>query len=1078
MAENFADQTLLSDVETSDELVVVRSGDTYRMTAGTIRSGLSGGGGGDSTTANVNGITLSLSGTTLTLTASRESASDLSTDIDLTTLEEWRGAWRDLSGQTIRAGDIVEHTGRYYISRVEHVRQQNGPDTQSANYALINNWGGTFDASGYYHAGSIVLYSGNLWVNSEDVLASDPNPDLTTNTKWHRLSPFSGTEIATLLEGLTGDDRLDASTLRNFPVATAAQAGVIEIASNTEADTGTDSARAMTPATVRRQTGTQVTPAERSANTPETSVRRFSPADIVAMIGAHATAGGLSSDEVLALFATWARVADTSRIPAAKLDTSVVLTNELTTAIADFRTETQIDNLITTALAGLDAVTNAGVYDNATAYEAGALVRHGGNGTQATYLCIVDAPASVPGSEPGVGTDWENSWYRVGYEDGPPNAITGASASGRTVTFTRESGRNPLEVNFPVTDRSERGERITFQAVAAGDTDAEAQPIATNPLSVVHGDGANSILSNVSGNDVTVAAGLYIVKVQSMVTPGGNTGQQRDQSFRIDIRNASDNSVLAQTTSPSLVGTAAQRASAIALVDLDADTAINHYIDRSQLAIAANWTITYYRWGENEDTGVGNVRTVELGRYTVATDQSSVVFADTGVAAPTDIDPEDTFLFTYEEELIVANLDFSGRQLLAAERREAGSTAQSGTLELSTVSDSYNISRNAAGNFVIAAFNDQLYANQTYIFEILRAPRGERGPAGGWGPPTDIGTATFDLDGTAQQVALTDSGSEAIVCPADGYIIAIISIPTLSIVGQVTWVLAADLRDARANTAISAGLYTNTDNEILLGVGAQSGASTGNEVIIQHIGSTTDETDASASPVIRPSIARFDVTGDLTPDIGSIAGDVYNYSLAISQSGHASAARIVGFAGTSLTPSSVAVLATVSDLHSETGTVTIPAGTRLASAGDTYTIRLEVYTQGETPATDNPRIYHDARIVAHAQTATVHFGTVLSTEGAADADFATDDILTRGATAGSYTVSGIPSDTNLYRVYWAVPQSLAQPTSWTTSGFDVTSTIDDAVARTVGGVAYNFYLSEADSPYDSSGNGLIYMVST
>ena len=1027
-------------------------------------------------TLRVINIRPSLSGTTLTISLDRAAGADLVGTVDLGVLEEWRGSWGDLAGETIRAGDILEHTGRYYICRSDHTRQQNGPDTNSRLFALINNWGGAYSGNGFYHSGSIVSYNTALWVNDSDVLDSDPNPDDTTNTKWHRLSPLGLSDITTLLEGATGDDRLDASAaLRNLPQASTTRSGVIEIATDAEGDTGTDGGRAMTPEGVRRQTGPQVSAAERMASPAETAIRRFSPADIVNMIGQHG--GGLSQADVLALFSTWARATSTERIPANRLDSDVVLSAELTAAIANFQTATQVNALITTALNALDAITGGDPWDLGTAYTAGTLVRHGGSGTQATYLCIADVGANTAASEPGVGADWRTSWWRIGFEDGPPNALVGAAAAGRTVTFTRESGQNPIEVNFPVTDRTERGERITFQALATGATDAEAQPIATNPLSVVHGLGANQILSNVTGNDVTVAAGLYIVKLQALATPGGTGGAARDVTLRLDVRDASDDSVLSESTSPALMGTNAQRISALGLLDLDADTAVNFFIVRSNLALAANFTITLYRWGENEGTGLGNVRAVSLGSYTPAADVDPDTWADTGVALPSEIDPQDTFRSFVGSSSGAFTVTFTGAEILAATVYEAGATGTGGSLAF-LISDDYAFSRNAAGNLVVNAMNSGLFTDEIFRFEILRAPRGERGPAGrsGWGPPVDLGTATFDLDGNVAQVALTDGDSNAIVAPADGYVIAVITVPTLGIVGQISWLLAADLREADVDDQLSASLYTNSDNEIIFAASAQSGASMNNEIIIQHIGTTTDQSDAAAGPVILPSIARFDVTGDLTPNVGSIAGNVYDYDLAISQSGHASAARIVGFAGTGLNPSTVAVLATVTNLHAETGRVTIPAGVMLAAAGDIYTIRLEVYTAGQTPATDQPRIYHDARIVARAVAATVHFGFVQASEDETDIDFSTDDILTRGAVAGDYTVTGIPG-TGDYRVYWAVPTSLAQPTNWVTSGFNVNSSIEAGVDRTIDGVDYTVYLSVADSPFDASGNGTTYTVS-
>ncbi|MCY4318379.1 MAG: hypothetical protein OXE76_04145 [Alphaproteobacteria bacterium] len=1034
-------------------------------------------------TLRVINIRPTLNGTTLTISLDRATGVDLVGTVDLAALEEWRGSWGDLAGQNIRAGDILEHTGRYYICRADHLRQQNGPDTNSRLFALINNWGGAYSANGFYHSGTIVTYNNALWANDSDVLDSDPNPDDATNTKWHRLSPLSLNDITTLLEGASGDDRLDASAaLRNFPVASADAAGIIELATNAEADAGADGTRAMTPAAVRRQIGPRISQAEIAAAVPETNVRQTSPSDIVGLIAEHA--GGLTQTQVLALFAVWARVDDNSTIPVAKLPADVVLSAELSAAIANFQTAMQVNALITTALNGLDALTGGDPWNGGTAYTAGSVVRHGGAGTQATYLCIADVAANVAASEPGVGADWRTSWWRIGFEEGPPNALVGATVAGRTVTFQRESTTNPLELNFPVEDRTERGESITMRAQASAQAAFEARPIAADPLSVVLGEGANSILSGVNGNDVMVAAGFYLVKAIANVTPAGGTGAMRDGAYKFDVRDASDDSVLSPSTTGAIIEGGAQELAAIALLNLPADTLVNHQVQRTTLAFAANWTITYWRYGEAVQTGIGNVQAAPIGAYTPAAQVADAIWADTGIAAPATVDNEDMFFVAFD----VGAADFgrggfTGAALNATPRVEAGAALDDTDdrfrvrfLHGQSTQGEVLLSRNAAGNFVIGSSFDFLETDNTFYIYQLRAPRGERGLPGrdGWGPPTLLGTAMFDLDGTAQQLALTDGEGNAIVIPESGRIITTTSIPTLGIEGKVEWYLAEDLRNADMNGALSAGFYTNDDNELLVELAVQSGMSSGNRIIVEHIGDTTEQSDAGTA--ILPSIARFDVTGDLTPSVGSIAGNVYEYDASISQSGHASAARIVGFPGSAIDPAAVTVLATLDDLHSESGRVTIPAGVQLAEAGDTYTIRLEVYTAGQDPATTQPRIYHDARIRAVAATARVHFGFVQASEDETDIDFSTDDIDTRGVVAGDYMVSGIP-DAGEFRVYWAVPTSAVQPRNWLVGGVNFNSTIDAPVEQTIDGVAYNVYLSVTDSPFDSSGNGTTYVVS-
>ena len=97
-------------------------------------------------------------------------------------------------------------------------------------------------------------------------------------------------EIITLIEGETGDDRLDANRLRNVPTAPPAasesEAGIVELADGTETSTGTDNAKAVSPSRLRGEVGAVATNDEVDAGT-ETGVRRFSPASIKRAAEAH-----------------------------------------------------------------------------------------------------------------------------------------------------------------------------------------------------------------------------------------------------------------------------------------------------------------------------------------------------------------------------------------------------------------------------------------------------------------------------------------------------------------------------------------------------------------------------------------------------------------------------------------------------------------------------------------------------------------------------------------------------------------------------------------------------------------------
>ena len=236
----------------------------------------------------------------------------------------------------------------------------------------------------------------------------------------------------------------------------------------------------------------------------------------------------------------------------------------------------------------------------------------------------------------------------------------------------------------------------------------------------------------------------------------------------------------------------------------------------------------------------------------------------------------------------------------------------------------------------------------------------------------------------------------------------------------------------------------------------------------------------------QPIITQFDITGTRRVAAGTnIGGNTYRYAAEVSQPGHVSAARIVGFSTSAgnpispISPSSRTVLATLaagSYAHAS-GEVTIPNGIRLANAGDLYTLRLEVYVTGQTVGTDRPFAYHDFHIEAQADSGRTHFFHILSTEAAADYVPADDDISTAHGVAGNWEVTGIP-DSGMHRIGWAVPTSDLQPVRWEQGGTDISPTIETAVARTIGGVDYNIYLLAAANAVTDAYNGQTIVVST
>ena len=219
------------------------------------------------------------------------------------------------------------------------------------------------------------------------------------------------------------------------------------------------------------------------------------------------------------------------------------------------------------------------------------------------------------------------------------------------------------------------------------------------------------------------------------------------------------------------------------------------------------------------------------------------------------------------------------------------------------------------------------------------------------------------------------------------------------------------------------------------------------------------------TPEVDPYITEFTLSGDTTPAAGDIGGNTYNYTTAVAHGDNVSAARIVGFAGTS--PSgAVTVLATLSgnDLLHSTGSFTIPGTVNLAANG-VYTTRLEVYTTGQTVGTDTPTTQQDRRIVAHAPaTALYHWGQVQTdsndssaSDTAARVVFATHDTETGNTLASQYEVQ-LPNDSNNYQNYLFVKSDQTQPTGFRTGGLDASNSWNAAVDRTINGVDYKAYI--------------------
>ncbi|MYA87747.1 MAG: hypothetical protein F4X97_04730 [Boseongicola sp. SB0662_bin_57] len=125
----------------------------------------------------------------------------------------------------------------------------------------------------------------------------------------------------------------------------------------------------------------------------------------------------------------------------------------------------------------------------------------------------------------------------------------------------------------PAGDLQARVERINFGNVTSGSSDVELTPSAGG-ISVVNGAGDPSILSGISGNDFTVAAGVYLVNVH------GDFNASSNVTIGFDVRRASDDAELDQSNTVFVRSTRNIHTSRILLV-LAADTAVNFFATRS-----------------------------------------------------------------------------------------------------------------------------------------------------------------------------------------------------------------------------------------------------------------------------------------------------------------------------------------------------------------------------------------------------------------------------------------------------------------------------------------------------------------
>ena len=130
----------------------------------------------------------------------------------------YRGEWSTLSGQTIRVGDIVSWLEDFYICHREHESSASiGPDDDDT-YLILNNFHPSGWSNRFYHAGTTLVHSDQVWFADEQVVRGDPEPGTQTNHKWRQITGATEADIEALRQEIH-DLSLGASTTRATFVA-------------------------------------------------------------------------------------------------------------------------------------------------------------------------------------------------------------------------------------------------------------------------------------------------------------------------------------------------------------------------------------------------------------------------------------------------------------------------------------------------------------------------------------------------------------------------------------------------------------------------------------------------------------------------------------------------------------------------------------------------------------------------------------------------------------------------------------------------------------------------------------------
>ncbi|MCY3878074.1 MAG: hypothetical protein OXF74_02705 [Rhodobacteraceae bacterium] len=602
-----------------------------------------------------------------------------------------------------------------------------------------------------------------------------------------------------------------------------------------------------------------------------------------------------------------------------------------------------------------------------SAYAMHDVVRRVAGGGIAFYLARTAVAAGNSAvTAPGTGSAWRTSWHRIGWTDGAPSSHTGAPSYADGVLTITDRGGTDHQVSLPLlSSASERVESIAFADLTNARTDVELTPTAGS-IGTVLGDGGAEILSDISGNDFTLAPGLFLIDLSCEIT-AGSVSNARNASIIYNLRRSSDDMMFAGGSFTTTRAAADwHRVSTYAAIVVPAAAAVNFYIERS---------------GGSASVNVRNIK-AEIIRF-------GGPKGDRGATGP------------------------------------AGSLVEIGSANYTVLSNRY--AAGAGGGIDISGVTAR---------DVLAVRLDD----------PDIGTRLFWLLG--EDINSGQSGGGAV---------------------------SANTHFAKASrTAQNLELlYLGRDSNDRLLFASTSGFVDPAPLTLYRMGSTT-------VPALQPHISGFAVTsGNTSPVPGSLENDVYGVEWSIAQSSHAGPVRIVAFKGTAANPVSVSVLKTLADAEKAHGTasVTMPAIT--LAAGETATLRLEVYAQNADVSTELPRSYQDARITAHAAAAAAyHTGNLRYMAGETAAETAaritdfTGDTVTSASLPSRLTIAvpAAPAGAE-WQLYLLAKSDQPQPAGFTSAGLPASASFLSAQDVTINSVAYKAYILRPGQRLTTADNG-------